>query len=98
MGNRSYRGGHTVAGFGKKWSDWRDFPSPEPYFTRTFRTSKSSLLTQAELLKRLGINKSRLTLKARANILKDLVRDRILLPTGQPNINNPKVRALFSIK
>ncbi|MDH7639018.1 hypothetical protein [Sphingomonas oryzagri] len=79
-------------------------PSGDSVFTKKMRAannrSKELNLTQHELILQLGVEKDTPKLKAkqkmlrRGEILKNLVRDGILLATGLPNPDHPIVQAI----
>lgn len=84
-------GGGTIIGLGRRWSDHRDFPVGEQ---PTAGVELTTTLTQAELLAALGISKRTMRSKQRGDILKTLVAEGVLLSTGQPNPQHPKVAAI----
>ena len=119
MGKGGYHGGGTIIGWGARWSDWREFPEPNPIGAGAESLSKRaqrrsqgrakaakngkqemqsptrvSKLTQKQLVAALGLSPKRAKPSGRGEILKRLVSEGILLPTGQPNPEHPKVRAI----
>lgn len=55
-------------------------------------------LSQSQLLRKLGFSKRTMRSKKRGQILKQLVADGLLLETGLPNFDHPKVAALVESK
>lgn len=82
----TYNGGGTLIGPGIPWPVESTYDPP----------SAIGSLTQAEVLKALGISKGMMKTKKRGDILKRLVAEGVLLNTGQPNPEHPKVIALMS--
>ena len=77
----TYNGGGTVVGPGIPWPVEPPYEPPPPVGT----------ISQEELLRALGITKKRMQLKERGSILKGLVAEGLLLDTGQPSPDHPKV-------
>jgi hypothetical protein len=82
-------GGGTIIGPGRRWSDHHDFPVGEQP-----NAESTTSLAQAELFAALGISKGMMRSKQRGDILKTLVAEGVLLSTGQPNPEHPKVVAI----
>lgn len=55
-------------------------------------------ITQAEILSALGFPRSKRKPKNWGDILKGLVADGVLLDTGQPNVDHPKIIAIINDK
>ena len=58
------------------------------------RRTRSSTLTQKDVLEALGLLKAAGRLNNRGDILKRLVAEGFLLPTGLPNPDHPEIRAI----
>lgn len=96
MGRGSYSGGGTIIGGGRRWSDWSDFPNSEPPSLEDTPGSSSRIeLDQRELLNRLGMSRKSLAGKQKGLVLKQLLGEGVLLPSGQPNPDHPKVQAIL---
>lgn len=117
MGRGGYNGGGTIIGWGARWSDWRQFPYPEPASALPRPVSKragrrararaaadaakrgdalpeKSKLSPQQLFAGLGLLPLPAKLHKRGEILKRLVAEGLLLPTGRPNPDHPDVRAI----
>lgn len=89
----TYNGGGTLIGYGRPWAVEPTYDQPKPP-SKPKRKGKSApvpvpLLSQKELLSALGIPKQRT--KEHGATLKRLVAEGVLLDTGRPNPNNPRV-------
>ena len=97
---RTYNGGSTVIGPGRKWSDHADFPVDEQLRWRRPAKLQKSLargtrkVTQAELLQALGISRRAMRSRGRGLILKRLVVEVLLAADGNPNPNHQIVKNL----
>jgi hypothetical protein len=87
----TYNGGGTLIGYGRPWAVEPTYDHPKPKPKRKGKPSpvQVPLLSQKELLSALGIPKQRT--KEHGATLKRLVVEGVLLDTGRPNPNNPRV-------
>lgn len=128
MGRGGYNGGGTIIGFGRRWSDWREFSRkkvvsggrpPTKKIVATIVVDELPLtrdgpmvivsaalrdadqrarklkLTQYDLLRELGMSKASLRGPNRGAALRKLVEQGLLLATGLPNPDHPKVREII---
>lgn len=84
----TYNGGGTVIGPGRPWP-------VEPAFEPA---TPPVIVPQAEVLTALGISKTIMKTRKRGDILMNLVAEGLLLDTGQPNPDHPKVVAILNEK
>ena len=85
---KTYNGGGTLIGAGIPWHVEPPYDPP----------ATAAPLTQAEVLKGLGISKAVMKSRKRGVILKGLVADGVLLDNGQPNPDHPQVMALLAAR